>query len=215
MRKRIFDNLGLKISAVLISVLLWFFVTSRGQTEMSIQVPLEFKDVPVGLGIANTSAKSVNVTIKGQERIMRNTKPGDIRVFVDLAKAKKGEGSFIITNDDVRLPYAMALMNVDPSTIRVKMEETVSKAVAIKPVLTGIPEKGYEIMAVEVVPNTVVIQGLRSEVRKINEIKTEVMDISGIDETTTQELNVDAGDANIKPEKETVAVTVVVTGGKK
>jgi YbbR domain-containing protein len=215
MRRRIFDNLGLKISAVLVSVLLWFFVTSRGQTEMSIQVPLEFKDVPVGLGIVNTSAKSVNITIKGQERIMRSIKPGDIRVFVDLAKARKGEGSFHVNNDDIKLPYAMAVMNVDPSIVRVKMEEAISKTVAVRPVLMGAPEKGYEIRAVEVVPKSMVIQGLRSEVRKVNEIKTEAMDISGIDVTTTQELNVDTGGANIKMDKERVAVTVVVTGGKK
>jgi YbbR domain-containing protein len=215
MRRRIFDNLGLKISAVLVSVLLWFFVTSRGQTEMSIQVPLEFKDVPVGLGIVNTSAKSVNITIKGQERIMRSIKPGDIRVFVDLAKARKGEGSFHVNNDDIKLPYAMAVMNVDPSIVRVKMEEAISKTVAVRPVLMGAPEKGYEIRAVEVVPRSMVIQGLRSEVRKVNEIKTEAMDISGIDVTTTQELNVDTGGANIKMDKERVAVTVVVTGGKK
>jgi YbbR domain-containing protein len=215
MKNKIFNNMGLKVSAVLISVLLWFFVTSRGQTEMSIQVPLEFKDVPAGLGIVNTSAKSVNVTIKGQERIMRSMKPGDIRVFVDLAKARKGEGSFHVNNDDIKLPYAMAVMNVDPSMVRVKMEEAISKTVAVRPVLMGVPERGFEIRAVEVVPKSMVIQGLRSEVRKVNEIKTEAMDISGIDVTTTQELNVDTGDANIKTDKERVAVTVVVTGGKK
>jgi len=215
MKKRIFDNLGLKISAVLISVLLWFFVTSRGQSEMSLQVPLEFKDVPVGLGIVSTSAKSVNVTIKGQERIMKNIRPGDIRVFIDLARAKKGEEGFSINKDDVKLPYAMAVMNVDPSTVRVKMDETVSKTVAVTPALIGVPGKGYEIKAVEVVPKSIVIQGLRSEVRKVTEIKTEVMDISGIGETTTQELNVDAGGANIKIEKDKVTVKVVITGGKK
>jgi len=215
MKKRIFDNLGLKISAVLISVLLWFFVTSRGQSEMSLQAPLEFKDVPVGLGIVSTSAKSVNVTIKGQERIMKNIRPGDIRVFIDLARAKKGEEGFSINKDDVKLPYAMAVMNVDPSTVRVKMDETLSKTVAVTPVLIGVPGKGYEIKAVEVVPKSIVIQGLRTEVRKVTEIKTEVMDISGIGETTTQELNVDAGGANIKIEKDKVTVKVVITGGKK
>ncbi len=215
MKKRIFDNLGLKISAVLISVLLWFFVTSRGQSEMSLQVPMEFKDVPVGLGIVSASAKSATVTVKGQERIMKNIRPGDIRVFVDLGKAKKGEGDFYINKDDVKLPYAMTVMNVDPSTVRVKMDETVSKTVAVTPVLIGAPKKGYEIRAVEVVPKSILIQGLKSEVRKVAEIKTEVMDISGMDATTTQELNVDAGGANIKIEKDKVTVTVVITGGKK
>ena len=36
MKKLLTENLGLKISAVLISVFLWFFVTSRGQSEISL-----------------------------------------------------------------------------------------------------------------------------------------------------------------------------------
>jgi len=214
MRKLLFENLGLKISAVLIAVLLWLFVTSRGQSEMSHEIPVEFKDVPVGLGIASTSAKMVNVTIKGQERVMKNIRPTDIRVFVDLSKARKGEGSFRISQDDVKLPYAMKIMNIEPSTLKVKLDETVTKLVTVNPVITGTPAKGFYIKAVEVEPKSIVVQGLKTEVRKIGEIRTEVMDISGVEETVTQELNIDASGANIKFEKDKARVTVVI-GGKK
>ncbi|MFI5294585.1 MAG: YbbR-like domain-containing protein [Thermodesulfovibrionales bacterium] len=214
MKRLLFENLGLKISAVLISVLLWLFVTSRGQSEMSHEIPVEFKDVPVGLGIASTSAKMVNVAIRGQERVMKNIRPTDLRVFVDLSKAKKGEWSFHISQDDVKLPYAMTVLNIEPSTLRVKLDETMTKPVTVNPVITGTPGKGFYVKAVEVEPKSIVIQGLKAEVRKIGEIRTETMDISGIEETVTQELNVEAGGANIKPEKDKVRVTVVI-GGKK
>src|SRR5512135_823026 len=189
MRKLLFENLGLKISAVFISVLLWLFVTSRGQSEMSLEIPVEFKDVPVGLGIVSASSKTVNVTIRGQERIMKNIRPTDLRVFIDLAKAKKGEGSFHINKDDVRLPYAMSVMNVEPSLLKVKLDETVTKLVTVNPVIAGTPGKGFYIKSVVVEPKSIVIQGLKTEVRKINEIRTETMDISDIDETATQELS--------------------------
>lgn len=214
MKKLLFENLGLKISAVLIAVLLWLFVTSRGQSEMSLEIPVEFKDVPVGLGIASTSAKMVNVTIKGQERVMKNVRPTDVRVFIDLSKAKKGEGSFRISQDDIKLPYAMKVMNIEPTTLRVKLDETATKPVTVNPVITGTPGKGFYVKAIEVEPKSIVIQGLKTEVRKIGEIRTETMDISGIGETVTQELNVDASGANIKLEKDRVRVTVVI-GGKK
>lgn len=214
MKKLLFENLGLKISAVLIAVLLWLFVTSRGQSEMSLEIPVEFKDVPVGLGIASTSAKMVNVTIKGQERVMKNVRPADVRVFIDLSKSKKGEGSFRISQDDIKLPYAMKVMNIEPTTLRVKLDETATKPVTINPVITGTPGKGFYVKAIEVEPKSIVIQGLKTEVRKIGEIRTETMDISGIGETVTQELNVDASGANIKLEKDRVRVTVVI-GGKK
>jgi YbbR domain-containing protein len=34
MKRIFFDNLGLKIASVLLAIVLWIFVTSRGQSEM-------------------------------------------------------------------------------------------------------------------------------------------------------------------------------------
>jgi YbbR domain-containing protein len=215
MRKLIFENLGLKVSAVLIAVLLWLFVTWRGQSMVSYDVPIEFKDVPVGLGIVNSSAKSANVTVKAQDRIIKSLRPSDVRVLVDMGKARKGEGSYHINKDDVKLPYAMSVTSIDPSTIRVRLDETGTKAVAVKALIIGSPQPGYYVKAVEVEPKNIVIQGLKTEVRKLSEIGTDQMDISGINSTQTQELNVDAAGANIKPERDKVRVTVVIAGGRK
>jgi YbbR domain-containing protein len=214
MRKLLFENLGLKVSAVLIAVLLWLFVTWRGQSVVSFDVPIEFKDVPVGLGIVSSSAKSANVTVKGQDRIIKSMRPSDMRVLVDMDKARKGEGSYHINKDDVKLPYAMSVTSVDPSTIKVRLDETGTKSVPVKASIVGSPETGYYVKTVEVEPKNIVIQGLKIEVRKISEIGTDQMDISGKNSTQTQELNVDAAGANIKPERDKVRVTVVI-GGKR
>lgn len=215
MKKMLLENLALKVSAVLIAVLLWLFVTWKGQSEMTVDVPIEFKDVPVGVGIVSASAKSANVTVKGQDRIMKSLRPSDLRVLVDMGKARKGEGVFHINKDDVKLPYAMTVTGIDPSTIRVKLEETITKVVPVKPSITGAPEAGFHIKFVDVEPKNIVIQGLRSEVRRISEIGTDTMDISGARASQTQEINIDAAGANIRPERDKVRVTVVIAGGKK
>lgn len=215
MKKMLFENLGLKVSAFLIAVLLWLFVTWRGQSEVSFDVPIEFKDVPISLGIVSSSAKSANVTVKGQDRIMKSLRPSDIRVLVDMGKARKGEESFHINKDDVKLPYAMSVTNIDPSTVRVRLDETVTKSVPVRALITGTPGPGFYIKSVNVEPKSIVIKGLRTEVRKINEIGTDQLDISGTNSTQTQELNIDAAGTNIKPEKEKVMVTVVIAGGRK
>ena len=213
MRKLLLENAGLKVSAILISVLLWFFVTSRGQSEMSFDIPLEFKNIPVGLGISNTSAKSVNVTVKGQERLMKGLKPTDIRVSIDLEKAKMGEASYHINSEDVRPPYAMSVTRIDPSTVRVRLDEAVAKMVKVKPVISGIPAPGYYVRAVDVVPKNILVHGLKAELRRVTEVRTDTMDISGLSETTMEELNIDTTGANVKPETAAVKVTVVI-GGK-
>ncbi len=100
MKKLVTENLGLKISAVLISVFLWFFVTSRGQSEITLEAPLEFKNMPADIGIVNTSIKTVSVTVRGHEKPMKNLKAADVRAYVDLGKAKKGVEVFHVRKDD-------------------------------------------------------------------------------------------------------------------
>jgi YbbR domain-containing protein len=212
MRKLFLENAGLKISAILLSVLLWFFVTSRGQSEMSLQIPIEFKNIPAGLGIVDASSKSVNVTVRGQERLMKSVKPSDIRVSIDLTKGKKGEGSYHINSDDVRMPYAMSVTSVDPSTVKVRLDETATKSVRVKAAISGIPEQGFYVNSVQVDPKTIVLQGLKAELKRLSEVKTDVIDISGMNKTTTQELNIDVGGANVKPEPASVRVTVIIGG---
>jgi YbbR domain-containing protein len=213
MRKILLENAGLKISAILLSVLLWFFVTSRGQSEMSLQIPIEFKNIPVGLGIVTATAKSVNVTVRGQERLMKSVRPSDIRVFIDLGKGKKGEAGYHINGDDVKLPYAMSVANVEPSTVKVQLDETAMKSVRVRPVISGVPEQGFYLKSVQVDPKTVVVKGLETDLRRVAEVKTDLMDISGMKETTTQELSIDVAGANIKPDPGTVKVTIII-GGK-
>lgn len=215
MKKLLFENLGLKISAILLSIFLWFFVTSSGQSEMSFEVPIEFLNIPVDFRVVSASTKTVNVTIRGQERLMKNVRTSDIRVFVDIGSAKKGEGIYYINKDDIKLPFAMSVINIKPSSLKLKLDETVTKTIIIKPYITGLPEKGFFISSIAIEPESVIIRGLKSELRKINNLMTEALDITGLHETTTEELKIDIAGADLKPEINTVKVKVIITRGKK
>ncbi|MDH4231962.1 MAG: CdaR family protein [Nitrospirota bacterium] len=215
MRKLITENFWLKISAVLISLFLWFFVTSRGQSEISFEVPLEFKNIPANIGIANASVKNVSVTVRGHERTMKNLKASDVRVYVNLDKAKKGEGTFYVNTNDVKLPYSLSATNVNPSSVRIKLDETISVTVRVKPVLSGQPENGFFVGPIRVEPKNVVLKGLKSEVRKLRILKTEPLDITDLNKTLTQEVNIDTGGANVSPEPGVVKVTINITEKKR
>jgi len=215
MKKLFTENLGLKISAVLISLFLWFFVTSRGQSEISLEVPLEFKNIPADIGIVNTSIKTINVTVRGHERPMKNLKASDVRVYVDLSKAKKGEDVFYVNKNDVKLPYALSVMNINPSTVKIKLDETASKTVPVRPVIIGEPMKGFFVTSVKAEPKSVVVNGLKSDLIKLRFVETESLDITDSDRSMSQELNIDTGGAKITAEMTTVKVTVRISGGSK
>lgn len=210
MRKFFLENLGLKLAALLLSIVLWIFVTSRGQTEISLDIPLEFANIPSGLEIVNNTAKTVSLTVKGYERIVRDIKQSDISISVDMSKAKKGENIFYLDRSDVRLPRAVTVTKIIPSSIKVLIEDTVTKPVAVKPVIVGYPERGYYVKSITIVPQTVVVEGLRPEVRKITAIRTEPLDVTGFKDSFEQTLKLDLTGKNIKVKTTDVRVKVVI-----
>lgn len=214
MKEIIFNNIGLKVSAVLIAVFLWFFVTSQGQSEISLEAPLEFKDIPAELGIAASSAKEVTLTLRGQERFMKHFNAADLTVFLDLGKAKPGEMVYPVNKEDVKLPFAMTVTNVAPPSVRVRLEEITRKTVVVQPQLLGLPEKGT-VKTIMVEPRVAVIRGLKSELKKINMIRTEPLDLSRISETVTEELALDTSGTNITSDILKVKVKITLSEKKR
>ncbi len=207
--KRLFlENLPLKAAAVVLAVILWLFVIARGQTEMAFNVPIEFTNIPPGIEIAKYAAKSVNVVIRTHESVSKNIRQENVKVNVDVSKAKKGEGTFAIKKDEVKLPYVATVLRIEPPAVKVLFEETVSRKVAVRPVITGIPEYDYYVKSVEVNPGEVVIEGPRSEVGKIGSLSTEPIDISGVTGDIKQEVGFDTPDNRVRTKIDKVDVHV-------
>ncbi|MEW6419532.1 MAG: CdaR family protein [Nitrospirota bacterium] len=215
MRKFFLENIGLKLTAVLLSIILWMFATSRGQSEISIDAPIQFKNIPSGFELTNQDIKTISMNIRGQERLIKNIRPPDISVYVDLSNAKKGESVYYIDRDDIKLPPAITITNISPPSIKVSIEETIRKIVKVRPVIIGTPETGYYVKSIETMPQTVVIEGIRSEVERVNKLKTESLDITGINETLTQDLKLDLKGINIRTKTNDVEVKVVIGAERK
>ncbi|MCX7793139.1 MAG: CdaR family protein [Thermodesulfovibrionales bacterium] len=203
-------DLILKITSLFIAIVLWFFVVIKGQTEITMNVPLELKYIPRGLGVESKSVSQVTVGVKGFEQIIKNLKPYDVKVSVDLSKAKKGMNVIYLGSKDVSIPSSLTVTSIEPSSVRIRLDEIRVKRVSIIPELTGEPQRGYVISAVRVEPETVEIEGLRSHIEKMRYIKTEPLSIDGIKEdiTFTALLEPPAGYVRINPESVKVKVII-------
>lgn len=197
-KKILFENFALKSAAVVLAVVLWIFVVSKGQTEISLGVPIEYLNVPPGLEIAKREVKTANIVIRTHESLSKNIRQETVRAYVDVSKAKKGEGVFPIRKDDVKLPYGASIIKIEPSSVKIAFEETVSKTVAIHLDITGSPENGYHVKSVEIKPKEIDIEGAKSEVRKVGFVKTEPVDITGLTEDFDQEVGLKLSNGSIR-----------------
>lgn len=202
------ENVTLKAAAAALAVILWFFVVSKGQTEMSLTVPIEYANIPSGLEISRLEVKASNIVVRAHESLSRNIRQDTVRVYVDVSKAKKGEGIFPLKKDDVKLPYGVSIVKIEPLSVKVVFEETISKSVAITPDVTGAPENGYYVKSVELSPREIVIEGPKSAVRKVGAVKTESIDITGLTEDFKQEVGLKLQDSAIRSKTDKVDVRI-------
>src|SRR5512142_3024993 len=104
-RGLLLDNWGIKLLSLGLSLTLWFYVTSKGKTEITLTVPLELRNVPQNMAVVGDVTGSLEVRVQGQERALRDAAGGKRLVgVVDLATAKVGENTIRLSPDDIIRP---------------------------------------------------------------------------------------------------------------
>ncbi len=207
-KKKFFSDIGLKTLSVFLAISLWFFVTYRGQTETVVDAPIEFKNIPKGLEILKQNIKKVSLNIRGHERTLRSLGPSDIRVVVNLLNAKQGEADYYFSPDNIVRPRAIKILRMEPTYAKVTLDESVSKFVVVKPYVVGTPDLGYQVVSATAEPSTVKVEGPRTEVARINMLRTEPVDISGLDTNITQEVRINTNGKSIRISAAEVTVKI-------
>ncbi len=202
------ENLTIKIISIALAVFLWFFVTFKGQTETSLEIPIEFKNTPSDMEIFKQSIKKISLYISARERILKEITQNDIRVVLDISNIKFGENSIPITKSSIKLPRGIEILRIEPSTVKLYVDKKEEKTVPVKPVITGKPEKGFTVEAVEVNPSKLHIEGAKRELDGIRVIKTEPIDIEGIYENITVQVKIDPQGKIFRTDKDMVNVNI-------
>jgi YbbR domain-containing protein len=205
-----FGNIGFKLLSVVIAVSLWFFVTYRGQSETTVEAQIEFKSVPQGLEILRQNIKKVTINIRGHESILNNLKPSDIRVVVDMSNGKTGEASYYFDVNDVKVTKNIKILRTEPTSVKVTLDESMVRTVQVKPYVVGLPAKGFEIKKIIVNPTAVSVEGATTEMTRLAALRTEPLDVTGLDTDISQNVRVDTNGRNLRIKTSDVTVKVVI-----
>ncbi|HEX9021235.1 MAG TPA: CdaR family protein [Nitrospirota bacterium] len=198
-RKAVLDNWGIKLLSLALSLTLWFYVTSKGKTEMTLTVPLELRNIPQNMAVVGDVAGSLEVRIQGQERQLRDVTIGK-KVFgvLDLSAAREGENIVRISPDDIRRPSGVSVTHLSPAEIRVKLEPLIKKALQLKAVLRGAPARGHRMVKVIVTPPRITAEGPESAMKTLDMLQTMPIDIQGAEDSLTIEPKIDYQGKQVK-----------------
>lgn len=209
MKNFLTTNIWLKLASLIMAIALWFFVILSGRSEVTMDVPVNFIHIPDKFEIVDYP-KAVSVTIEGQERLLKYLKPDEINAVLDISDAKSGRSFYTISKKNIKLPKSFLVTAINPESFSLTIERQLKKAVSVKPHIVGAPEKGYKITAIKVEPGTVILEGPESAVLKIDVVRTEPIDINGINSNLVYKANLNLTDTLIKKNIIKVDITLSV-----
>jgi len=177
------DNWVPKLLSLAFALVLWFFVMGERKLEVGYTVPLELKNVPVGMMVANEVPSLIDVRLSGPRTLLMNLGPKDISISVDLADLKPGLTSFKRLEERLNIPSGVKVTRLSPSFIDVKLERIREKTVPLKVVFSGIPAEGFQVGSIRLKPDQVTVEGAESEIKDITEVTTDPVDVEGTKES--------------------------------
>jgi YbbR domain-containing protein len=194
------ENKGLKALSLLLAVLL-FVVSRQPIIDMRVvSVPIEYRGLGPNVKIVGAAEQTVSLRVSGPRDIVRSLAPNQLLVIADLSGKEPGERSVQLRVDESSLPDNVKVMQIEPPTIRIKLEPNVTKRVRVEAHFAGEVAEGREIYSVKLLPQEIEIEGPQSVVDKIERVLTETISLDGraADFFTSVEVEIPHGSLRVK-----------------
>lgn len=193
-----FRHFGLKLLSVGLALSLWLVVSGEETAERTLRVPLELQQFPPGLELVGEAPSNVDVRVRGASGTLVRAAQGDVVAALDLRGARPGRRLFHLTPDEVRTPFGLEVLQVDPGTVALTFESSATRSVAVTPEIDGRPAPGYVVAKTTVTPQSVDVVGPESAVKRATEAVTEPVSVAGAREPVTDTVTVGLVDPSLR-----------------
>jgi hypothetical protein len=180
LRRHVFHNLALKVTSLALASALWLAVSSSPPSEVALNEPLIFRNVPSNLDISSENIPSVQIRVRGPERIVRRLTASDIRAEVDVTGMRPGERIFDLTKA-ITVPDKLEVVQVVPSEVHVDFDIRARRQVPVKPRIVP----SYRVATVSTDPATVEIIGPKEQVDSTDDAITDPIDVTKVPDQIT------------------------------
>jgi hypothetical protein len=214
LRALLFEDWGLKLLALVITMGLWYAVTAaRAPATIRLRaVPLEFF-LPEGIEIGNDPVDEIDVVLEGSQGKLAEINARNIVARADVTPLRTGDRVLRLSDRNVTmdLPPGVRIVDITPRSVTLKLEPLVERELAVDARLEGRPPAGFMVRDVVVVPPAVRVRGPESHVRAAEHAFTETISLEGQRESLTlPQIAVDVPDRKVAPLVATVSVRVEI-----
>lgn len=178
---RLFEQLPVKIIALLIAILLWFHVKTVKVYELDLPATLLVENIPSDLVLTSELPDHILVKARGNGRQFLNVRSNSITYTLDFKNKKSvGESPFYLSSDKVHVPrgYNISVLSV-PSYILCTFDNKVSREVRVQPVIGPSPPGFVLTDFLEWEPEKVVLEGPGKALERVETVPTHEFTVFG------------------------------------
>jgi YbbR domain-containing protein len=179
-----------KVLSLLFAMLLWAWVQTQQIVAQRTRAQVKWT-FPEQLTWVDPVPKTLVVTVRGPQGLVRNVKKRTLRYDVDLSEAEIGPVSVDFSSRALKgVPEGVQVVQISPPGVDIELDRRMDRVVRINPAIIGEVASGYRLENIKLEPSTSGITGPRSIVRNIAEVSTDVIDVTGLTKDTVFELPV-------------------------
>ncbi|WP_110955830.1 CdaR family protein [Anaerosinus massiliensis] len=207
-------NLFAKIVALIVAIVLWFFVMNEQNPaiDSSFTLPLEVTHAPEGYTV-NRSVENIKLKVRGPRSLFAMATERDFKAYVDLSGVKEGRHSIKV---QTVLPQGFDLVSVSPETIIFDIDKELQRNVNIDVAFSGTPDSGVTIGKAIPAVNSVTLEGASSAVNSVAKV-VGYINLAGKNSDFTVDMPLvavnnegkEVGDVKLSPGSVKVSVSIV------
>ena len=175
------EDLGLKLIALGITLVIWFAVTSEN-TPVTISTAVQLNFIsPESLEVSNDPPRTINVLLNGTKLKLNTINSVDLVATIDLSDFRSGERVIRLSQERVSipLPEGVTIQSFQPGTVTVRLEPRIERQLPVEVRIEGKPAEGSEVYGTHSTPNYVRVQGPTSHVAELQKAPTESVSVDG------------------------------------
>lgn len=202
-------NLGLKSLALAISMALWWFVAGESNVQFGFSVPIELRNVPPGMAVANKVERLVDVRLTGPSTLIGTLPRNQVTAVVDLSGARPGRTVYPLTDQSIRLPIGIRVLRIRPDSVEVALAKLERRRLPVSARIAGSSRLKSRIARIAIDPPELEVEGLPDDFARLNSLWTEELSPETAEGVFSARARVDLAEGHAKiVGNSTVRVTV-------
>lgn len=180
-RYAVTHNFALKLLSLLIAFSLWFFVNfGERDTEESLKVPLELRNIPAHLMITSPRVDFIDLRVSGPRTLLGRIDRNRVAIGLDLSGVRPGPAVFRVDAESLNLPRGVKTVRINPGQVTLELERVAHKSVPVRVRLVGKPPPDLQVADTKVSPETVQVTGPASDIEDVHAANTEPLDVRNV-----------------------------------